>query len=103
MQDVLDAKVIEPVPVRLTEAEAISATARNPYAALLWLEFQASAEGQTILDEADLAASHLTQGSFHEKATRGKQLSVIGWKHYLHMENYLNEVVKAFGFPRADK
>ena len=103
VQDALDVKVIEPVPVRLTEAEGISATARNPYAALLWLEFQASPEGQAILDETDLAASHLTQGSFHEKATRGKQLSVIGWKHYPHMENYLNEVVKAFGFPRAEK
>jgi len=103
VQDVLDARVIEPVPVRLTEAEGISATARNPYAALLWLEFQASPEGQAILDETDLAASHLTPGSFHEKATRGKQLSVIGWKDYLHMENYLNEIVKAFGFPRAEK
>jgi len=103
VQDVLDVKVIEPVPVRLTEAEGVSATARNPYAALLWLEFQASPEGQAILDETDLAASHLTPGSFHEKATRGKQLSVIDWKHYLHMERYQNEVVKAFGFPRADK
>lgn len=103
VQDVLDAKVIEPVPVRLTEAEGISATARNPYAALLWLEFQASPEGQAILDDTDLAASHLSPGSFHEKMLRGKQLSVIGWKHYPHMENYLNEVVKAFGLPRADK
>ena len=103
MQDVLDAKIIEPVPVRLTEAEGISATARNPYAALLWLEFQASSEGQAILDETDLAASHLSPGSFHEKALRGKKLSVIGWKDYPHMENYLNEVVKAFGLPRADK
>jgi ABC-type Fe3+ transport system substrate-binding protein len=103
VQDVLDVKVLEPVPVRITEAEGISATARNPYAALLWLEFQASAEGQAILDETDLAASHLSSGSFHEKALRGKKLSVIDWKHYLHMERYQDEVVKAFGFPRADK
>ena len=103
VQDALDARVIEPVPVRLTEAEGISATAQNPYAALLWLEFQASPEGQAILDATDLAASHLTSGSFHEKALRGKQLSVIGWKDYLHMENYLKEVVKAFGFPRTDR
>ncbi|MBM4299472.1 MAG: extracellular solute-binding protein [Deltaproteobacteria bacterium] len=101
--DVLDARVIEPVPVRLTEAEGVSATGRNPYAPLLWLEFQTSPEGQAILDETDLAASHLTRGTFHEKATRGKQLSVVDWKHYMQMENYQNEVVKAFGFPRADK
>ena len=103
VQDILGVKILDPVPVRLTEAEAVSATATNPYAALLWLEFQASPEGQTILDEADLSASHLSKDSFHEKATRGKQLSVLGWKDYPKMEMYEKEIVKAFGFPRAEK
>jgi iron(III) transport system substrate-binding protein len=103
VQDVLGAKILEPVPVRLTEAEGISATAPNPYAALLWLEFQASPEAQAILDKVDRAASHLLTGTFHEKAIRGKKVSVLGWEHYPHMQKYEEEVVKAFGFPRADK
>jgi iron(III) transport system substrate-binding protein len=103
VQDVLGAKVLEPVPVRLTEAEGVSATAQNPYAGLLWLEFQASPEGQAILDKVDLAASHLTPGTFHEKATRGKKISVLGWEHYPKMGKYEEEIVKAYGFPRADK
>ncbi|MGH7847044.1 MAG: ABC transporter substrate-binding protein [Candidatus Binatia bacterium] len=103
VQDVLGAKILEPVPVRLTEAEGVSATAQNPYAGLLWLEFQASREGQAILDKVDLAASHLTPGTFHEKATRGKKLSVLGWEHYPKMGRYEEEIVKAYGFPRADK
>ncbi|HWP57062.1 MAG TPA: ABC transporter substrate-binding protein [Candidatus Acidoferrales bacterium] len=103
VQDVLGAKILEPVPVRLTEAEGVSATAQNPYAGLLWLEFQASPEGQAILDKVDLAASHLTPGTFHEKATRGKKLSVLGWEHYPKMGKYEEEIVKAYGFPRADK
>lgn len=102
-QDILGATVLAPVPVRLTEAEAILDKAKNPYAALLWLEFQASPEGQKVLDDTDLAASHLSPDSFHEKATRGKQISVLGWKHYDDMENYQKAIVKAFGFPRADK
>jgi len=102
-QDIMGVTVLAPVPVRLTEAEAILAKAKNPYAALLWLEFQASPEGQALLDETDLAASHLSPGSFHEKATRGKQVSVMGWKHYENMGNYQKAIVKAFGFPRADK
>ena len=103
IQDVLGVKILEPIPVRLTEAEGISATAQNPYAALLWLEFQAGPEAQAILDKTDLAASHLSPGTFHEKATRGKKISVMGWEHYPQMGRYQEAIVKAFGFPRADK
>ena len=103
VQDVLGAKIVEPISVRLTEAEGVSATAQNPYAGLLWLEFQASPEGQAILDKVDRAASHLTAGTFHEKATRGKKVSLLSWEHYPQMGRYEEEVVKAFGFPRADK
>ena len=103
VQDVLGAKILEPIPVRLTEAEGISATAQHPYAGLLWLEFQAGPEAQTILDKVDRAASHLSPGTFHEKATRGKKISVMGWEHYPHMGRYEEEIVKAYGFPRADK
>jgi len=103
VQDVLGVKILEPIPVRLTEAEGISATAQNPYAGLLWLDFQASPEAQALLDKVDLAASHLIAGTFHEKATRGKKVSLLGWEHYPQMGRYEEEVVKAFGFPRADK
>ena len=44
VQDVLAVKILEPVPMRLTEAEGISGTAQHPYSGLLWLEFQAGPE-----------------------------------------------------------
>jgi iron(III) transport system substrate-binding protein len=103
VQDMLGVKILEPVPVRLTEAEGVSATAQHPYAGLLWLEFQASPETQAILDKVDRAASHLISGTFHEKAIRGKKISLLDWEHYPKMQRYEEEVVKAFGFPRADK
>jgi iron(III) transport system substrate-binding protein len=99
----LDYKVVEPIPVRLTEAEAVLNTAANPFAGLLWLEFQASPEGQKILDDVDLAASIYTPGSMHEQLTRGKQMSVLAWEHYPKMGKYEEEIVAAFGFPRAEK
>jgi ABC-type Fe3+ transport system substrate-binding protein len=99
----LDYKVVEPIPARLTEAEAVLSTAANPYAGLLWLEFQASPEGQKILDDVDLAASIFTPGSVHEQLTRGKQLSVLAWEHYPKMGSYEEAIVAAFGFPRAEK
>ena len=100
---ILEYKVIEPVPARLTEAEAVLNAAANPYAGLLWLEFQASAEGQKILDDVDLAASILSLGSVHEQLTRGKPVSVLAWEHYPKMGKYEEEIVKAYGFPRAEK
>ena len=100
---VLEYKVIEPVPARLTEAEAVLNTAANPHAGLLWLEFQASPEGQKILDDVDLAASILSPGSVHEQLTRGKPLSVLAWEHYTKMAQYEEELVKAYGFPRPEK
>jgi ABC-type Fe3+ transport system substrate-binding protein len=99
----LEYKVVEPIPARLTEAEAVLSTAANPFAALLWLEFQASPEGQKILDDVDLAASIYSPGSVHEQITKGKQVSVLAWEHYPKMGKYEEEIIKAFGFPRAEK
>lgn len=100
---ILRHKVVEPIPVRLSETQAVLAAAENPHAGLLWLEFQAGPEGQKILDEVDLAASIYSPGSAHEKLTRGKKVSVLAWEHYLNMARYEEEIVKALGFPRAEK
>ena len=100
---VLGLKIVEPVPARMSGSEAILARADNPHAALLWLEFQGSAEGQKVLDEADLNASLLTPGSIQGELIRGKKVSLLGWKHYRDMGRYQDEIVKAFGFPTAGK
>jgi ABC-type Fe3+ transport system substrate-binding protein len=100
---VIHYKVVEPVPVRLTEAQAVLATAANPYAGLLWLEFQASPEGQKILDEVDSTASVLSPGSAHEQQTRGKKVSIVAWDHFEKTGEYAKKIVEASGFPRAEK
>jgi hypothetical protein len=94
---------VEPIPTRLSETQAVLASAENPHAALLWLEFEASPEGQKILDDIDLAASVYSTGSVHGRLTQGKNISLLAWEHYLKMERYENEMVKAFGFPRAER
>src|SRR4030095_2336166 len=103
VRGVLRIKIVEPVPARMAGTEAILARADNPHAALLWLEFQASDEGQRVLDDADLNASLLTPGSIQGEIIRGKKVSLLGWKHYRDIARYQEEVVEAFGFPRADK
>ena len=103
VKGVLGLKIVEPVPARLAGSEAILAKANSPHAALLWLEFQGSPEGQKVLDEADLNASLLTPGSIQGEMIRGKKVSLLGWKHYREISRYQEEVVSAFGFPRAEK
>jgi len=100
--DALGCKILEPVPVRLTETYSVLHTAENPYAGLLWLEFLASPEGQKVLDEhGPYEASVFIPGTVQEQATRGKILSVVDWNHYSKTQEYEKKIVEAYGFPKA--
>jgi iron(III) transport system substrate-binding protein len=98
-------KVVEPVPTRfVARADGILNTAQHPHAALLWLEFLVSAEGQKVMDEyGPYQASVLTSGSLIERETRGKQISLVDWNHAQKLNEYSAEMVKAYGFPKAEK
>jgi iron(III) transport system substrate-binding protein len=99
---VIGMKIPEPIPVRLHEANGVLANAQYPYAALLWLEYMASPEGQKILDEQwPYGASLFAPGSAQEEVTRGKKLSLIDWGHYTKLDDYINKAVEAMGFPTA--
>ena len=99
---VLASKIIEPVPIRLHEGNSVLTTAEYPYAGLLWLEFLGSSEGQKIIDEHwPLGASVLSPGSAQEKLARGKQISLVDWNHMSKVDDYVNKIVEAMGFPKA--
>jgi len=74
-------KIVEPVPVRVvSRIDGVLRMAEHPYAALLWLEFHASAEGQKVLEDyGPFQASVFTPDSVTEKETRGKKLSEVDW------------------------
>ena len=96
-------KILEPVPVRPSESLAIIATSARPHAALLWLEFQASAEGQKIMDQFEpFAASIYGPGSIQAQEIKGKTLSLVDWDHYTKLAGYQDKVVAAYGFPKAE-
>lgn len=98
-------KIIEPAPVRIIDnVSGVLTTAEHPHAALLWLEFLASPEGQEIIDKYEpLKASVFTPGSATEQVTRGKALSVVDWGHFTKFQDYTEKIIAAFGFPKADK
>lgn len=96
-------KILEPVPTRLNEAQAVLGAASNPYAGLLWLEFLCSPAGQAIIDQYEpYGASLLNPGTIQEKLARGLKLSIIDWEHVTKLEDYQKKITEAYGFPRAD-
>jgi hypothetical protein len=100
----LEVVVLEPSPVRLTEIHSIVRGARQPYSAMLFFEYVAGAEGQKILWEIEpFKSSIYASGSQTEELARGKKTSVIDWDHIVKQNTYMDKIVAAYGFPRAEK
>jgi len=93
-------KVVEPVPIRIADHEAVFAKASSPYAGLLWLEFIASAETQNIINRDD-KGSVFFPGTTPHQLTQGKKVSVVAWEHAPKLEELQKKVFEAYGFPKA--
>ena len=101
---VLDYKIVEPVPTRLSDAAAVLRAAPNPYAGLLWLEFLGSPRGQKIAEDSEpFGASIFIPGFAQEQITRGKKRSIVDWNHFAKMPEYQSKIVEAYGFPKAER
>ncbi len=101
---VLQYAIVEPVPLRLGEVEALQVTAQNVHAALLWFEWMASQEAQKIADENEpFASSVFVRGGAVERELKGKKLSVVGWEHHRSVSEWEGKVVQAYGFPKAER
>jgi ABC-type Fe3+ transport system substrate-binding protein len=100
---VLQYKFLEPIPVRTSESLGVIATSGNPHAALLWIEFLATPEGQKIIDEFDpFGASTFTPGSMQGQEIKNRAVSLVDWEYYTKLNEYQDKIVAAYGFPKAD-
>ena len=100
----LEVLLTEPVPVRLTETHTIVKGARRPNAAVLFLEYVASAEGQKIMwDVEPFKSSIYSPGSKTEELARGKKISLGDWEHGMKQQVYMEKLTAAYGFPREEK
>jgi hypothetical protein len=98
----LQLRIIEPIPVRVDGPHTVFATAVNPYAALLWLEFMASPQGQAIIDEYEpVSASVFSPGSAIEKIVRGKKVWIRDLQAIDKTSKWMAMAIEAFGFPRG--
>jgi ABC-type Fe3+ transport system substrate-binding protein len=98
----LACKVVEPVSVRIQEPDFVFKTAANPYASLLFIEHQASPEGQKILDETEPVKSSLFNSGEVSKILQGKKTSVNDFRTYHKTPNWMKTIVEAYGFPKAE-
>jgi ABC-type Fe3+ transport system substrate-binding protein len=99
----LECKVIEPVPGRIQEFAAVNSTAPHPYTSILWLEFQASREGQNIVESFEpMNTSVYAPDSALARELKGKKLSIIKWDSLDNSSRWEQMMVKAFGFPKAE-
>lgn len=94
-------KMVEPIPVRIGDHEAVFHKADSPYAALLWLEFVSNPEAQKLI-ESGYKGSIFSPGTTAFQVARAKRISLVDWRHYTKMQEYLRLVVEAYGFPKAE-
>jgi ABC-type Fe3+ transport system substrate-binding protein len=100
----LACKVVEPVPARIQNFVTVNNSASHPCAALLWLEFLATPEGQKIIDEYEpFNASIYSPGSKLATLIQGKKVSINNWETIHNSEKWQAMAVEAFGFPKAVK
>ncbi len=96
-------KFLEPVPVRFGECTGILNNSKNPYAALLYLEFLTGPKGQKLLDQHEpVCASIFSPYAYVTEATKGKKISLVNWDHYNKTDGYIAKIVEAYGFPKAE-
>ena len=101
--DVVEIVVPDPVPVRLAETEGILKGAKNPHAAMLWLEYLASPEGQKLLDDIEpMKSSIYIPGGKVEQAVKGKTVSLLDWKDLQKRGDYVQAITKEWGFPKSE-
>ena len=98
---VLNYKVVEPVPIRIADHEAVYVKAASPYAGLLWLEFVGGPETQSIINR-DHKGSVFFPGTTPYQLTQGKKVSLVAWEHAPQLEELQKKVFEAYGFPKAE-
>ena len=97
---VLAYKVVEPIPIRIADHEAVFAKAASPYAGLLWLEFIAGPEAQQIINRDD-KGSVFFPGTTPHQLTQGRKVTLVAWEHAPKLEELQKKVFEAYGFPKA--
>ncbi|MGH7845840.1 MAG: ABC transporter substrate-binding protein, partial [Candidatus Binatia bacterium] len=93
----------DPFPISYHEPEAVYANSKNPHAALLWIEFLASKEGQETVEGLEPGrGSFLVEGTLAHKYAKGSNVSFCGDQCREDEEKLMQRIaVEAWGAPKV--
>jgi len=93
----------DPFPISYHEPEGVYAHSKNPHAALLWIEFLASKEGQELVDAHEPGrGSFLVEGTLAHKYSKGSNVSVCADQCREREEKLMQRIaVDAWGVPKV--
>ncbi|HWP60715.1 MAG TPA: extracellular solute-binding protein [Candidatus Acidoferrales bacterium] len=93
----------DPFPMSSHEPEAVYANAKNPHAALLWIEFLASKEGQQLAEEIEPGrGSFLVEGTLANKLSKGANVALCADECRHREEKIMQRIaVEAWGLPKV--
>ena len=99
----LQVALIEPVPVRLAESAGVfnADFSDSPHAALLFIEWMASDDFQSLLDADPLQASLHWEGSRMADMIGDRKIGVFGSEMQSQLPDWVSQVQATFGFPTA--
>lgn len=95
--------VPDPFPMSFHEPEALYAGAKNIHAALLWIDFLASREGQELVESLEPGrASFLMEGTLANKLKKGANVSLCGNDCRGTEDKIMERIAtQAWGFPKV--
>ena len=92
-----------PFPISYHEPEAVYVNSKNPHAALLWIEFLASREGQDAAESIEPGrGSFFVEGTLAHKLAKGSNVSLCGGECRHREEKLIQRIaVEAWGLPKV--
>ena len=87
------------MPVSAGDLVFVPRGAKNPNAAILWIVWSVSDEGQKILDEVQFTGDPMLAGVSAHNRIREKNVVVGSWEYQSRAGDILKEILDAMGFP----
>jgi ABC-type Fe3+ transport system substrate-binding protein len=89
----------EPVVVSSGDIVFVTAGAKSPYAAILWLVWSVSDEGLKLLDDVQFTGDPMVHGTSAYPLLKGKKVVRGSWEYQRRADEILNDILKAMGLP----
>jgi ABC-type Fe3+ transport system substrate-binding protein len=89
----------EPVPVGVGDLIFVTAKAKSPNAAAVFVAWTATKEAQNVLDDVDFSGHPSFEGNDINDVLKGKKVAYGSWEHSDNSDDVLAEILQAMGFP----